>query len=71
MKREDRPTSEYPGFSIRLQLTATPLALFRSCRGFDSQKAILTAVSYTFQDGPWRDLVIRFGYDPRLDPNAR
>lgn len=28
-------------------------------------------VSYTFAEGPFRDLVIRFGYDPRKDPEAR
>ncbi|GAA6047300.1 hypothetical protein JCM3770_001875 [Rhodotorula araucariae] len=28
-------------------------------------------VAYTFGDGPFRDLIIRFGYDPRKDPTAR
>lgn len=28
-------------------------------------------ISYTFADGPFRDLVIRYGYDPRTDPEAR
>lgn len=28
-------------------------------------------VSYTFADGPFRDLAIRFGYDPRDHPEAR
>jgi RNA polymerase III transcription factor (TF)IIIC subunit HTH domain len=26
--------------------------------------------SYIFQEGPWRDTVIRIGYDPRQDPQA-
>lgn len=28
-------------------------------------------VAYTFGDGPWRDLLVRFGYDPRKHPDAR
>ena len=28
-------------------------------------------IGYTFSDGPFRDLVIKFGYDPRTDPEAR
>jgi hypothetical protein len=26
--------------------------------------------SYVFQEGPWRDTVIKIGYDPRQDPQA-
>lgn len=36
-----------------------------------SSKIMLPLVCYVFQDGPWRDTLVRFGYDPRTDPNAR
>ncbi|PGH00579.1 hypothetical protein AJ80_09150 [Polytolypa hystricis UAMH7299] len=28
-------------------------------------------VGYIFRSGPWRDAIIRFGYDPRTTPDAR
>ncbi|KAG8953739.1 tau 95 subunit of transcription factor TFIIIC [Tulasnella sp. 424] len=34
-------------------------------------KMIIPLVSYAFNDGPFRDMYIRFGYDPRKDPDAR
>jgi general transcription factor 3C polypeptide 5 (transcription factor C subunit 1) len=34
-------------------------------------KSCWPMISYTFADGPFRDLVIRYGYDPRTDPEAR
>jgi len=36
-----------------------------------SSKILLTLACYTFSDGPWRDTLCRFGYDPRKDPEAR
>ncbi|KPV78418.1 uncharacterized protein RHOBADRAFT_50887 [Rhodotorula graminis WP1] len=36
-----------------------------------SDKSCLPMVAYTFGDGPWRDLLVRFGYDPRRHPDAR
>ncbi|KZT13135.1 uncharacterized protein LAESUDRAFT_754139 [Laetiporus sulphureus 93-53] len=36
-----------------------------------NSKFLLPLVSYVFQDGPWRDTQIRFGYDPREDREAR
>lgn len=36
-----------------------------------SHKQAIPMVSYTFADGPFRELVIRYGYDPRTDPEAR
>jgi general transcription factor 3C polypeptide 5 (transcription factor C subunit 1) len=36
-----------------------------------SSKILLPLVSYVFSDGPWRDCLIRFGYDPRADIGAR
>lgn len=32
---------------------------------------VMYMTSYAFMDGPWRDLQIRYGYDPRTDPEAR
>ncbi|KAK9899970.1 hypothetical protein P389DRAFT_165068 [Cystobasidium minutum MCA 4210] len=34
-------------------------------------KTALPFVSWSFSDGPFRDSCIRFGYDPRQDPEAR
>ncbi|KAI5481422.1 hypothetical protein MNV49_004178 [Pseudohyphozyma bogoriensis] len=36
-----------------------------------NNKALISMVSYTFAEGPFRELVIRYGYDPRKDPEAR
>jgi hypothetical protein len=36
-----------------------------------SSKVLLPMVCYVFQDGPWRDTLVRFNYDPRKDPDAR
>ncbi|GAA5995272.1 hypothetical protein JCM5350_008184 [Sporobolomyces pararoseus] len=36
-----------------------------------NNKSVWPMVGYTFSDGPFRDLVVRFGYDPRKDPQAR
>ncbi|EPQ59371.1 hypothetical protein GLOTRDRAFT_70737 [Gloeophyllum trabeum ATCC 11539] len=40
-------------------------------RDIHNSKALLPLVSYTFSDGPWRDTLIRLGYDPRKDVGAR
>lgn len=36
-----------------------------------NSKVLLPLVCYVFQDGPWRDTLVRFSYDPRKDPSAR
>ncbi|KAF8211339.1 RNA polymerase III transcription factor IIIC subunit-domain-containing protein [Mycena galopus ATCC 62051] len=36
-----------------------------------NSKPLLPLVCYVFNDGPWRDTLIRFSYDPRKDPSAR
>ncbi|XP_069699297.1 general transcription factor 3C polypeptide 5 isoform X4 [Periplaneta americana] len=36
----------------------------------DQLKYLLPAVAYYFVTGPWRIMWVRFGYDPRKDPNA-
>ncbi|KAF8845693.1 hypothetical protein BDN67DRAFT_1006961 [Paxillus ammoniavirescens] len=40
-------------------------------REIHNSKLLLPLVCYMFQDGPWRDTLIRFKYDPRKDPEAR
>ncbi|KAJ3564349.1 hypothetical protein NP233_g8347 [Leucocoprinus birnbaumii] len=36
-----------------------------------NSKPLLPLVCYVFQDGPWRDTLVRFQYDPRKEPEAR
>ncbi|GAA5870067.1 hypothetical protein JCM16303_001886 [Sporobolomyces ruberrimus] len=36
-----------------------------------NNKSVWPMIGYTFADGPFKDLIIRFGYDPRTDPEAR
>ncbi|GAA5908188.1 TFIIIC subunit 5 family protein [Sporobolomyces salmoneus] len=36
-----------------------------------NNKSVWPMIGYTFSDGPFRDLIVRFGYDPRKDPQAR
>ncbi|CAE6365321.1 unnamed protein product [Rhizoctonia solani] len=40
-------------------------------REIQNTKAHIGLVAYTFSDGAWRDTLLRFGYDPRKDPQAR
>ncbi|KAH0839666.1 RNA polymerase III transcription factor IIIC subunit-domain-containing protein [Lanmaoa asiatica] len=40
-------------------------------REIHNSKVLLPLVCYTFQDGPWRDTLIRLKYDPRNNPEAR
>ncbi|KAF8897346.1 RNA polymerase III transcription factor IIIC subunit-domain-containing protein [Infundibulicybe gibba] len=40
-------------------------------REIHNSKILLPLVCYVFQDGPWRDTLIRFSYDPRKDNGAR
>ncbi|KAG8787839.1 tau 95 subunit of transcription factor TFIIIC [Serendipita sp. 397] len=39
-------------------------------RTMHSNRPIWSICSYVFHDGPWRDSVLRLGYDPRQDPEA-
>ncbi|KAH8926211.1 hypothetical protein BT69DRAFT_1317752 [Atractiella rhizophila] len=34
-------------------------------------KELRSVMAYTFSDGPFRDLHVRYGYDPRIEPEAR
>jgi general transcription factor 3C polypeptide 5 (transcription factor C subunit 1) len=36
-----------------------------------NSKILLSLVSYIFSDGPWRDTLVAFGYDPRKHPESR
>ncbi|KAJ6629184.1 RNA polymerase III transcription factor IIIC subunit-domain-containing protein [Mycena sp. CBHHK59/15] len=40
-------------------------------RDITNSKLLLSLACYVFHDGPWRDTLIRFGYDPRKLPEAR
>ncbi|WFD19423.1 tau 95 subunit of transcription factor TFIIIC [Malassezia caprae] len=40
-------------------------------RALVQTKELFALVAYTFADGPWRDALVRFGYDPREDPASR
>ncbi|VDC06134.1 unnamed protein product [Peniophora sp. CBMAI 1063] len=40
-------------------------------RDIHNSKVLLPLSCYVFQDGPWRDTLLRFGYDPRKSPEAR
>ncbi|TFY80278.1 hypothetical protein EWM64_g3735 [Hericium alpestre] len=40
-------------------------------RDIVNSKVLLPLACYVFQDGPWRDTLIRFGYDPRHHREAR
>ncbi|PVG00043.1 hypothetical protein CPB86DRAFT_783178 [Serendipita vermifera] len=39
-------------------------------RRIHNAKQVWALCSYAFQEGPWRDSVVRLGYDPRQDPEA-
>ncbi|TFY72093.1 hypothetical protein EVG20_g894 [Dentipellis fragilis] len=40
-------------------------------RDIVNSKVLLPLTCYVFQDGPWRDTMVRFSYDPRIKPEAR
>ncbi|EGO01771.1 hypothetical protein SERLA73DRAFT_177265 [Serpula lacrymans var. lacrymans S7.3] len=43
----------------------------QEAREIHNSKALLPLVCYVFQDGPWRDTLVRFNYDPRKTVDAR
>ena len=53
------------------QVGANALPLTPSRTVAISSKVFLPLTCYVFGDGPWRDTMVRFGYDPRQDPQAR
>ncbi|TDL29471.1 hypothetical protein BD410DRAFT_24170 [Rickenella mellea] len=60
---EERPC--WTRAALNNQLNATEI------REVQNSKILIPLVGYVFQDGPWRDTLVRLGYDPRDDPNAR
>ncbi|KAK0206225.1 RNA polymerase III transcription factor IIIC subunit-domain-containing protein [Desarmillaria ectypa] len=40
-------------------------------REIHNSKVLLPLVCYVFQDGPWRDTLVKFSYDPRKHTDAR
>ncbi|KAK0242443.1 RNA polymerase III transcription factor IIIC subunit-domain-containing protein [Armillaria nabsnona] len=40
-------------------------------REIHNSKVLLPLVCYVFQDGPWRDTLVKFSYDPRKQMDAR
>lgn len=40
-------------------------------RALIQAKELFALVAYTFADGPWRDALVQFGYDPRTDRQSR
>ncbi|KAJ7047575.1 RNA polymerase III transcription factor IIIC subunit-domain-containing protein [Mycena alexandri] len=54
----------------------TRSALFNQLTAIEARdvlnsKPLLASICYVFHDGPWRDTLIRFSYDPRKHPEAR
>ena len=39
--------------------------------GWNGAKHVQQYVGYNFDSGPWRDAIVRFGVDPRTDPECR
>lgn len=39
--------------------------------GWNGTKHVQQYVGYSFDSGPWRDSIVRFGLDPRTDPEYR
>lgn len=46
-------------------------AQLSSSRAMHILSAVLPAIAYYFTSGPWRNMWVRFGYDPRNDPQAK
>lgn len=46
-------------------------AQLSSSRAMHILSAVLPATAYYFTSGPWRCMWVRFGYDPRTDPQAK
>ncbi|WAQ92475.1 hypothetical protein PtA15_16A383 [Puccinia triticina] len=60
---EQRPVWSRMAFQHHL----TPADL----RYIRQHKVVLSLYCYLFSDGPFRELLIKFGYDPRLNPESR
>ncbi|CEH18499.1 RNA polymerase III transcription factor (TF)IIIC subunit [Ceraceosorus bombacis] len=60
---QERPL--WPRAALLNQLTA------KERTALELHKAYIPLVCYVITDGPWRDALSRFGYDPRTDPESR
>ncbi|TFK55860.1 hypothetical protein OE88DRAFT_1716528 [Heliocybe sulcata] len=68
LKRLEHHFEERPIWTrLALLNQFTPL----EAREIHNSKIMLPLVSYAFSDGPWRDTLMRFGYDPRKESNGR
>ena len=65
-----RLLEERPIFTRRALMNALPKAE-RDTISSNSAKYIYQYCGYSFTSGPWRDATIRFGVDPRTDPEYR
>ncbi|BGP28877.1 tau 95 subunit of transcription factor TFIIIC [Rhodotorula toruloides] len=61
---EERPVWTRP--AMMNQLTPAEVKMVHA-----NKSQCWARVGYTFSDGPFRDLIVRFGYDPRQHPEAR
>jgi hypothetical protein len=59
---DDRPV--WQRANLEAALGVGPLPAWRLA-------GVLRLVSYLFLDGPWRKSYVRFGYDPRTDPQSK
>jgi len=60
---EQRPI--WSRMAFQQQLSTNELRYIRQ------NKVVIARYCYLFSDGPFRDLFIKFGYDPRINPEAR
>ncbi|WFD05840.1 tau 95 subunit of transcription factor TFIIIC [Malassezia vespertilionis] len=60
---DERPV--WSRLSLMNQLTVS------DARFVAQAKELFALVAYTFADGPWRDTLVRFGYDPRVHVESR
>ena len=61
---------ERPIFTRRALINSVPASDLGNI-GPNAYKRIYQYCGYSFSSGPWRDAVIRFGVDPRKDPQCR
>ena len=65
-----RLLEERPIFSRRALINALPKEEWDTT-GPNLAKHLYEYCGYSFTSGPWRDAIIRFGVDPRKDPDCR
>ena len=65
-----RLMEERPIFTRRALMNSIPGDDWETV-GQNVAKYVYQYVGYIFQSGPWRDAVVRFGVDPRKEPECR